>query len=981
MEYLNHLGFALLPTEKGLTALTDCLQQPHAQCAVVYGSQLPLMIPFAKSLANDIVMPIPSTTTSSSITEKDSDIAIIGVNGLYPGADNLDQFWKNLTLGRNIITEIPSVRWDWRLYYDADKDNPGKSYSKWGSFLQDYDKFDPLFFNISPREAELMDPQERLFLQVAWQTFEDAGYVPGRFSQSDLFSLSQKQVGVFVGVMFSLYQLHSSEENLNAQHPLAINSSAGSIANRVSYCLDLQGPSLALDTMCSSSLTAIHLACESLRRGECQMALAGGVNLITHPSKYVFLSQSSFLASDGHCKSFGEGGDGYVPGEGVGAVLLKPLSKALADGDRIWGVVKGSSLNHGGYTAGYTVPSAEAQSVLIKAAVENAHIPPESISYVEAHGTGTSLGDPIEIRGLSKAFEGVDRQTCSIGSIKSNLGHLESAAGIAALTKVLLQFKHRQLVPSIHAETLNSHIPFAETPFYVQRELADWQAKSGYPLRAGISSFGAGGSNAHLILEEAPKQLLLHGKTKPYYLVTLSAKHQDSLKQHIEHLYIYLKDRSDISLESLAYTLNVGRSHFNFRCAAVVSNIEEFKTALEKLQLDQIPVSCYRGQADKAMHEDGAIYKKVLKTTFEELKTIDLSDLETYKENMETLANLYVKGYKLDWKLLHHGESHQKVSLPTYPFLKERYWIPEESPSLLLPGKTHSFVQKLHPLLDHNASTFEGQCYQTLLQTDAFYLRDHVIKGKKILPGVCSLEMARIGGVLAYPSSNGVCGLKNVIWSQPIVVESPKEITLYLLPKGERVEYEIYSKEGAEYSLQSQGEVVYGEIPDRPAALDIKALQQSMEKEFSNSELYDKFREMGMHYGPSFQGLQYVRSDGKRALGYVMLPQGVSQEKDYSSYLFHPSFLYSVLQTIVCFSFDQRETYLPFGIEEMNWFVTQFPEKAYVLVEVDPRGTKEMPCYRLQLVDERGNLILQIKGFRIRALELKRKLKSLAKQN
>ena len=992
-KYLNHLGFAPLPTEKGLTALITSLKQPQAQCMVMYGSQLLLQKSFAQSLANDIVMSTPSAKISSSkegelpavVKQKDSDIAIIGVSGLYSGADNLDQLWKNLTLGRDAITEIPSERWDWRLYYDVDKGNPGKSYSKWGSFLQDYDKFDPLFFNISPREAELMDPQERLFLQVAWQTFEDAGYVPGRFNQPELSSLSQKHVGVFVGVMFSLYQLYSSEENLKGPQPSAINSSTGSIANRVSYYLDLQGPSFTLDTMCSSSLTAIHLACESLRRGECQLALAGGVNLITHPSKYVFLSQSGFLASDGRCKSFGEGGDGYVPGEGVGAVLLKPLSKALADGDRIWGIVKSTSMNHGGYTAGYSVPSAEAQSALIKSSLEKAHIPAESLSYVEAHGTGTSLGDPIEIRGLCKAFEGVERQTCSIGSIKSNLGHLESAAGIAALTKVLLQFKHRQLVPSIHAETLNSQIPFAETPFYVQRELANWQTKAESPLRASISSFGAGGSNAHLILEEAPKQLLLHRKTKPYYLVALSAKHQDSLEQHLADLHIYLKNCSDISLESLAYTLNVGRSHFNFRCAVVASSIEEFKTTLEKLQLAQPSAGCFRGQADKA-HEDGAIHKKMLKGIFEELKTIGFSDLVTYKENIETLANLYVKGYELDWKLLHHGESHQKVSLPTYPFLKERYWIAEETPFSLSSSQSHSSTQltsRLHPLLDHNISTLEGQCYQTLFQIDAFYLRDHVIKGKKILPGVCSLEMARIGGELAYPSSTGVCGLKNVIWSRPILVENPRETYLYLIPKGEQVEYEIHSKEGTEYSLHSQGEVLYGEIPACPEILDIRALRQSMGKEFSNSELYEKFRAIGIHYGSSFQGLQWIRSDGKRMLGYVQIPQELFQAKDYSSYFFHPSFLDSVLQTIVGFSFyeTEKETKLPFSIEEVKWFVSQLPEKAYVLVEAESIGAEEMPSYELKLVDEKGNLILHIKGLITRVLDLKKNFKNFSKQN
>ena len=990
-EYLNRLGFAPLPTEKGLTALTTSLQQPHAQCAVIYGShlqntQLLLPIPFAQSSANDIYMPRPSMTTSSSmsaelttvVTEKDSDIAIIGVSGLYPGADNLDQFWTNLTLGRDFITEIPSVRWDWRLYYDVDKDKPGKSYSKWGSFLQDYDKFDPLFFNISSREAELMDPQERLFLQVAWQTFEDAGYVPGRFSQSDLFSLSKKQVGVFVGVMFSLYQLYSSEENLKGQHPLAINSLAGSIANRVSYCLNLQGPSLALDTMCSSSLTAIHLACESLRRGECHLALAGGVNLITHPSKYVFLSQSRFLASDGRCKSFGEGGDGYVPGEGVGAVLLKPLSNALKDGDRIWGVIKGSSLNHGGYTAGYSVPSGEAQSVLIKAAVEKAQIPPDSISYIEAHGTGTSLGDPIEIRGLSKAFEGVDRQTCSIGSIKSNLGHLESAAGMAALTKVLLQFKHRQLVPSIHAETLNAHIPFAETPFYVQRELADWQTKAGYPLRAGISSFGAGGSNAHIILEEAPKQLVRHGKTKPYYLVTLSAKHQDSLQQQIADLHIYLKNFPDISLESLAYTLNVGRSHFNFRCAVVTSNIEEFKTALEKLQLAQTPADCFRGQADK-VHEDGAIYKKILKGSFEELKTIELSDLSTYKENMETLANLYIKGYQLDWTLLHHGESHQKVSLPTYPFLKEHYWLPKESASSLNLSQVHfdPVQEALHPLLDKNISTFDAQIYQKTLLPEEVYLAHHLVFDQAILPGTAYLEMARAAGTMA--GGRPVTLLKDVMWQRPIVSKGvPIDVQLKLHPteNGQGATFQLFTNVDDKLLLHAKGELEYeSAAPSLPVSLfqgeDLKSILARCEYLCDKTQMYVRLKEIGFDYGPSFQVTQALYGNAYEGAALLCLPL-ICQEKA-SQHVLHPMLLDGALRAVFAIQhpiLQSSTLHVPFYLESLKIY-RELPTTVYSYARLVPSNGSEKQEKHLQLnvihidiLTEQGELCVSLRGFK-----------------
>src|SRR5947209_6639187 len=310
-------------------------------------------------------------------------------------------------------------------------------------------------------------------------------------------------MGVFVGVMWGHYELYGAEAVL-ANDAAIPSSSHASIANRVSYFLDLHGPSIAVDTMCSSSLTAIHLACDELRKGEMDAAIAGGVNVTIHPYKYLTLSQGKFAASDGKCRSFGEGGDGYVPGEGVGALLLKPLAKALSDGDHIYAVIKSTTVNHGGKTNGYTVPNPNAQGDLILDALKKANISPTTLSYVETHGTGTSLGDPIEISGLLKAFEGSteEKQFCPIGSVKSNIGHLESAAGIAAITKALLQIKYKQLVPSLHADPLNPNINFENSPFYVQTQLAEWKHTAAHSRRVGVSSFGAGGSNAHLILEE-----------------------------------------------------------------------------------------------------------------------------------------------------------------------------------------------------------------------------------------------------------------------------------------------------------------------------------------------------------------------------------------------------------------------------------------------------------------------------------------------
>ncbi|PHF04952.1 DszB [Bacillus wiedmannii] len=478
------------------------------------------------------------------LVSSERDIAIIGLSGKYPMAENLKELWTNLKNGADCITEIPRDRWDYKKYFDSDKNKKGKVYTKWGGFINDIDKFDPLFFNIAPKEAELLDPQERLFLETAWSTIEDAGYTSNRLSKS--------KVGVYVGVMWGQYQLYGTNKQLLEK----TNSNYASIANRVSYMLNFHGPSMAIDTMCSSSLTAIKLAYDALIKGEIDYALAGGVNIASHPNKYFLLSQGKFGSTDGRCRSFGEGGDGYVPGEGVGAVLLKPLSKAVKDGDNIYGVIKASALNHGGKTNGYTVPNPVLQADLITNAIKEAGINPRSISYMEAHGTGTALGDPIEIAGINKAFSNFtnEKQFCAIGSIKSNIGHLESAAGIAALTKVLLQMKHKLIVPSLHSNILNSRIDFKNSPVFVQKQLKDWEnpvIKEGdkittYPRRAGISSFGAGGSNAFLLIEEYDQYSREKDKTQlgKKKLIVLSAKNKERLKVYANELKVYLEDES-----------------------------------------------------------------------------------------------------------------------------------------------------------------------------------------------------------------------------------------------------------------------------------------------------------------------------------------------------------------------------------------------------------------------------------------------------
>ncbi len=431
--------------------------------------------------------PTPRPRTAAT-PPADEPVAIIGMSGRFPLAPDLWAYWDNLIAGRDCIRPVPAGRWE-RALGRRPEGAPG--HTRRGGFIDDVEGFDPLFFNLSVREAERMDPQQRLALENAWHTLEHAGY--GRRERH-----AGRAVGVFLGTMWNEYSLYAAEQGYLSGGYGGPGSVYWQIPNRVSYAFDFSGPSLAIDTACSSSLTAIHLACQALRSGDCEMALAGGVNLSLHPAKYDYLEQGRFLSSDGRCRSFGADGDGYVPGEGVASVLLKPLSRALADGDRVYGVVLGSSVNHGGRAAGFTVPDPGAQQALVERAMTRAGVAPHEVSYVECHGTGTALGDPIEIAALAGAYAGRDA-ALPIGSVKSAIGHLEAAAGVAGLIKVLLALEYGRLPPGLHADPPNPHIDFAATPFEVLREAREW-APGAAPRIAALSSFGAGGSNAHALV-------------------------------------------------------------------------------------------------------------------------------------------------------------------------------------------------------------------------------------------------------------------------------------------------------------------------------------------------------------------------------------------------------------------------------------------------------------------------------------------------
>ncbi|AFZ34701.1 6-deoxyerythronolide-B synthase, 8-amino-7-oxononanoate synthase [Stanieria cyanosphaera PCC 7437] len=518
-------------------------------------------------------------------------IAIVGIGCRFPGAKNPQAFWQLLRKGGDAITEVPKSRWDVDQYYDPNPSKEGKANTRWGGFLEDIESFDPLFFGIAPKEAMTMDPQQRLLLEVAWEALEDGGQIPAKLAGS--------QTGVFIGIGTHDYSILMWQNPVS--EPYATTGTGNCIAaNRLSYIFDFKGPSLAVDTACSSSLVAIHLACQSIWNGESTMALAGGVNVLLLPTIVVGFAKGGFMSADGKCKSFDADANGYVRSEGAGIVVLKPLSQAQSDRDRIYAIIKGSAVNQDGFSNGIAAPNPDAQEAVLRKAYRRAGVAPNQVQYLEAHGTGTKLGDPVEMEALgrvlseNRSFE----DYCAIGSVKTNIGHTETAAGVAGLIKVALSLYHREIPPSLHFKQPNPAIDFANLPFQVQTKLTPWREEK--EMIAGVNSFGFGGTNAHVVLSNAEgRGQVQRGKEEKKYffnLFTISAKSERALKDLVVNYLEFLDCNPDISLTDLCFTANARRTHFNYRFAIVTESIPELQLQLNNFVSNQETTGLFSGQ-------------------------------------------------------------------------------------------------------------------------------------------------------------------------------------------------------------------------------------------------------------------------------------------------------------------------------------------------------------------------------------------------
>lgn len=620
-----------------------------------------------EQVKNGIIEEEMAYSLLTTINKKDNNIdepmAIIGMAARVPGADNINEFWENLSKGINSIGHISEKRFEGSLPYTKAMNNISSTQSQKtlmenvvkAGYMNDIESFDASFFNISNKEAECLEPMQKLALEIANETIEDAGYGGNKINGS--------RTGVYIGADLT-YRV-----NLGVFNSGEILSTVGSwssiIASRVSYTYDLHGPAIVIDTSCSSGLVAIHNACRAIRDKECSMALVGGINLFGKP----IISNESGLSDvendDGVLIAFDKNSKGTAWGEGVGMVLIKPLKQAINDRDNIYAVIKGSAINNDGYSNGLTAPNAEAQTDVIVRAWKQADIDPETISYIETHGTGTIVGDPIEIKGLEDAFSKYTdkKQICGIGTVKTNIGHTVGLSGIISLIKVVLCIKNKKLTATINFKEPNPYINFTNSHVYVVDKFIEWESVNEKRI-AGISAFGFSGTNCHLVIEEVPNTDLSNEAQNKPFIFTLSAKNMKVLKDYIDKYIIYLNDSQEL-FQDIVYTASTGRGHYNFRLAIIVSSNEMLKEKLlsfkENEFLSMIEKNIFFSKVESSSSENQEIVK-----TIKSYNQNDLYD-ESYLELCRALCKKYIEGEKINFEDLYKGENVKKVTIPVYP--------------------------------------------------------------------------------------------------------------------------------------------------------------------------------------------------------------------------------------------------------------------------------------------------------------------------
>ncbi|PON19221.1 hypothetical protein C2W62_03875 [Candidatus Entotheonella serta] len=590
---------------------------------------------------------------------KDEPIAIIGMSGRFPKAYDVEQMWQLLASGECAVEEISPHYFDWRRYFGEPGQEANKTNGKWCASIPGIAEFDPLFFQISPREAPNIDPRQRHLLQESWNALEHAGYGPHQ--------LNNQKIGTFVGAEEGDYYQRVKEGNITSNH-------SGILAARLAYFLNLKGLTMAINTACSSSLVAAHQACLSLRQGECDTAIAAGVNLMLTPYGYISMGQAGMLSEDGHCYAFDERANGLVPGEAVVVVVLKRLSRAFADGDPIHALILASGVNYDGKTNGITAPNGVSQAELVREVHQRAGVHPQDIDYIVTHGTGTRLGDPVEVNALNEVFRD-SQHLCAITSSKTNFGHTFSASGLLSLVNLVQALRHETIPKSLHFAQPNKFMTWDQGPLYVNTANKPWPEKPGEKRIGGVSAFGMSGTNAHMLIQDYQLHRKEPRAVPPYALLVLSAKTEEALHLKVKAMVAFLQEglADTATLADISYTLFEGRHHFQYRLAIVVQDMTEAMYCWTQAgQPDKKP-NIFQGKVPTEFSG-----QKVTQNYINQLvEQLDRStgDDDVYRERLLGLADFYCQGYDVPWSRLYGDTRPRRISLPGYPFSKQQFWL------------------------------------------------------------------------------------------------------------------------------------------------------------------------------------------------------------------------------------------------------------------------------------------------------------------
>lgn len=848
------------------------------------------------------------------------DIAIIGMACYLPEANTPRQFWENIISQKNFTKEFPEKRKeDIASYIKSNYGNLKKVKFLKQAYLNEIDRFDYKFFKVTPTEAKLMNPIQRIFLQTAYAAIEDAGYCNEKIYSSS--------TGVFVGHIgdhenYQYKQFLMNKDIHEFKEVAGTGNLASIIPSRISYLLNLKGPSMLIDTACSSSLVALHTAIQAIENGDCTQALVGATRINILPIDDGF--NIGIESSDGKTKAFDEASDGTGLGEGSIAIIIKPLQKALKDKDHIYATIKGSAVNQDGASMGITAPNAKAQEQVIIKAWENARIDPETVTYIEAHGTGTNIGDPIEIEGITKAFRKFTskKQFCGIGSVKTNIGHLYEASGLASVLKVVLALNNRKLPPQMPIGLPNEKIDFINGPVYLSQELADWKVETG-PRRAGVSAFGFSGTNAHVVLEEYAQdesREIDDGE----YIFTLSAKTEDALRSYIE-IYSKALRETQYSIQDICYTLNCRRNHYQYRIAFKVKTVEDLEERLSYFI------------------ENGFEYK-----------TVGSNERES-----QALIDAYIRGEEVNWNDIWEDKKVTVVPLPTYPFESRRCWWDTEKQN----SKEVYSGEVIHDLCQYKVvSSIEQDIYKTILSVeDSKILQGHRVLKQYMLPGTAYIEMM-VQIAKKYYTDQSI-RIEDLKLMKSITVEETKEIQQVIKKHNDYIEILVISsnKENDRWIVHASAKV-YGINASNNGSKDIQSLITGVAVNYDINPL--KLTEGFIEFSEQWNCCKAVYKGTDYAIAEIeMQDKYISELEDY---YIHPILLDVAFNSE---SFQLGEPYLPYSYKRIIVY-RPISRHFYSYIYNEHESAPDMITYDIKIIDELGNICIEVQDYSLKKIDL-----------